>query len=95
MSALEPSLKCVVAWSDRRNLCSLVANALAQRVGSDGLRRLGEEAIVVYDAAPPAEVRDWLSAVLNPDESVLVLEFEKWSARGPGVQVEWLMRRGH
>jgi hypothetical protein len=95
MTAEEPTLKCVIALSDRRNLCSLVATTLEAKVGSHSLRRLGDESVIVYDPAPPAEIRDWVSPVLQPDESLLVLEFEKWSGRGAGVHAEWLMRRGH
>ena len=95
MNQGEPSLKCIVAWSDRRNLCSLVAGVLEDKVGPENLRRLGDESVIVYAPAAPAELRDWVAAVLHPDESLIVLAFEMWSSRGPGVDAEWLLRRGH
>jgi hypothetical protein len=95
MSEGASTLKCVIAWSNRRNLCSLVSNALEDRIGWESLRRLGDEAVLVDDPASPGDIRDWVSPVLHPDESLLVLEFEKWSGRGPGIDTEWLMRRGH
>jgi hypothetical protein len=91
----EPSLKCVIAWSERRNLCSLVADAIQTKVGPQEVRRLGEDALAIYSATEPSEIRDWLSALLAEDESALVLEFERWSSLGAGVDGNWLMRRGH
>ena len=95
MSEGEPTLKCVIAWSDRRSLCSLVADALETRVGARDVLRLGDDAFAVYGTAAPDEIRDWVAGVLDPEESVLVFEFEKWSGHGPAVDAAWLMRRGH
>ena len=86
MKQSEPTLKYVIAWSERRNLCSLVADAIETKVGASDVRRLAFE---------PSEIRDWLSGLLAEDESALVLEFERWSSLGPGVDSAWLMRRGH
>ncbi len=94
MSA-EPTLKCVVAWSDKRNLCSLVAAALEARIAPENVCRLGDESLAVYSAAAPDEVRDWAAEVLESGESVLVLEFERWSGYGTGVDAAWLRKRGH
>jgi len=91
----EPTLKCVIAWSDRRNLCSLVEETLKQRLGETEVRKLGEDSLVCYGLPAPDEVRDLVAGVLDAEESVLVVEFEKWSGRGPGMDAEWLMRRGH
>lgn len=95
MSEGEPSLKCVITWSDRRNLCSLAADLLEEHLGTQEVRPLGDDTLLLYGAIEPDEVRDVISAVLSPDESMLVFEFEKWSGRGPGVNADWLMRRGH
>jgi hypothetical protein len=91
----EPSLKCVIAWSDRRNLCSLVTDMIEEAVGSQEVKPLGDDALLLYGTIEPDELRDRISAVLHREESVLVFEFERWSGRGPGVNAEWLMRRGH
>jgi len=56
---------------------------------------LADEALAVFGAFEPSEIRDWLSGLLAEDESALVLEFERWSSLGPGVDSAWLMRRGH
>jgi hypothetical protein len=95
MSGNEPSLKCVIAWSERRNLCSLVAGAIEMRVGPEEVRRLGDDSLAVFGAYEPSEIRDWLTGLLAEDESALVLEFECWSSYGPGVDKAWLMQRGH
>lgn len=90
----DATLKCVIAWSERRNLCSLVEDALQQKTAGAVLR-LGEEALVVHTADEPAAVRDRVRAVLEDGESVLVFEFERWSGYGPGVDSQWLVSRGH
>jgi len=95
MSEGEPSLKCVIAWSERRNLCSLVRDKLEAEMDAEDVRGLGDDAFAVYGTSAPDEIRDWVAGVLGPEESVLVLEFEKWSGHGPAVDGEWLMRRGH
>jgi len=95
MNAAGATLKCVVAWSDRRNLCSIVEDTLRARIEGDGMIRLGEDAIIVHAANEPAEIRDWVRVALEDGESVLVVEFERWSSYGPGVDSRWLMRRGH
>jgi len=91
----DPALKCVIAWSDRRNLCSLVAKALESKIGAEDVRQLGDESLAVYGAAQSAELRDWAAEVLEDGESVLVVEFERWSGHGPGVDAGWLLKRGH
>ncbi|TMF03920.1 MAG: hypothetical protein E6I38_13385 [Chloroflexi bacterium] len=95
MKQSEPTLKYVIAWSERRNLYSLVADAIETKVGANDVRRLADEALAVFGAFEPSEIRDWLSGLLAEDESALVLEFERWSSLGPGVDSAWLMRRGH
>jgi hypothetical protein len=95
MSEGEPSLKCVIAWSERRSLCTLVADKLKAMMGANDIRRLGDDAFAVYGTLAPDEIRDSVAAFLDADESVVVFEFEKWSGHGPTVDSEWLMRRGH
>jgi len=89
------TLKCVIAWSDKRNLCSLVAQALEARIGREDICRLGDESLAIYSAAAPDEVRDWAAEVLESGESVFVVEFERWSGYGAGVDAAWLSKRGH
>jgi hypothetical protein len=95
MSEGQPTLKCVIAWSNTRNLCTLVTDKLEAKMGANDIRSLGDDAFAVYGTPAPDEIRDWVAAVLDPEESLLVFEFEKWSGHGPTVDAEWLMRRGH
>jgi hypothetical protein len=89
------SLKCVVAWSERRNLCSRVFDAVGARVADGQVRRLGNDSFAVFTDAGAAAIRDWVAEAIESDEAVLVLEFEKWSGSGGGVPREWLLARGH
>jgi hypothetical protein len=91
----ESTLKCVIAWSQRRNLCSLVFNAVAERAGEAQTLRLGDDSFVVYTSASAAEIRDWAAEIIASDESTFVVEFEKWSGYGSEVPQAWLLARGH
>ncbi len=91
----ESSLKCVIAWSERRNLCSLVFDTVAARTGERQSCRLGDDSFAVYTAVSTAEIRAWVAEIIGSDESVLVVEFETWSGYGEGVPREWLLARGH
>jgi hypothetical protein len=96
MSRVPPgSLKCVIAWSERRNLCSLVFDGVAARTGEEQLRLLGDDSFAVYTTASSSEIRDWAAEMISSDESVLVVEFEKWSGFGSEVPRDWLLARGH
>ena len=95
MSGTDATLKCVIAWSDKRNLCSLVEDELRARLAGGDVLRAGDDALVAYAAHEPAEIRDWVRAALDDDETVLVFEFERWSGYGPGIDSAWLLRRGH
>ncbi|HEV8573580.1 MAG TPA: hypothetical protein VGR43_02625 [Dehalococcoidia bacterium] len=95
MSDGEPTLKYVIAWSDERNLCTLVEAKLQARTGANDVLRLGDDGFVVHSADEPAAIRDSISGVLRDGESVLVFEFERWSGFGQGIDARWLMKRGH
>ena len=89
------SLKCVAAWSARRPLRHAVQETLRAHVLAEEIRHLYGDVFLVYTDAEVAAVRDWLSACLQEDESLLVVEFERWSGYGPAVDSSWLLRRGH
>jgi len=95
MSAAEATLKCVIALSDKRHLCRIVEDALRARIAGEGMMRLAEDAIIVHVANEPGEIRDWVRTALEEGESVLVVEFERWSGYGRGIDSRWLMSRGH
>jgi hypothetical protein len=92
VSKIEPgTLQCVIATGCADALLA----ALSERVRPGDIRRIGLEAVLVHTALEPAGLRDWLSGVLTEGESLLVVEFEKWSGFGTGVDREWLLARGH
>ncbi len=91
----DATLKLVVAWSDRRNLCSLVRDALLETVQEDELRALGDDTTVVHSAETAAVIRDRLRERLADGEHVLVAEFETWSGHGPALDTRWMLARGH
>ncbi len=89
------SLKLVSGWSPSRSLDQLFESTLSERVGANDVRRLHTHAYVVYTSATPEDVRGWLAGQLAGDESVFVVEFERWSSDGPAADRAWLLRRGH
>jgi hypothetical protein len=89
------TLKLVVAWSDRRNLCSTIRHAAEALVGAEEVRGLGEDAFVVHTALTTADLRDELRGTLSSGEAIFVTEFEVWSAHGKNVDSKWLLARGH
>lgn len=91
----DPSLKLVVAWSERRNLCSMVADRLRQHLPEEELKGAGDDALVVHTTETAEALRDRLSSTLADDEGLLVIEFEKWSGHGRAVDSMWLLARGH
>ena len=90
-----PALRVVVAWSARRNLCSIISDALAELAGAEEVRPLGEESFVVNTSLAAAELRDHLRSRLAQGDAVFVADFEVWSAHGANVDATWLLRRGH
>ncbi len=90
-----PTLKCVVAWSSARNLCTLIEDMLCARVGPREVLRSNEDTHLIYARETTADVRDWVLPALGEGESVFVAEFERWSGYGAGIDAPWLMRRGH
>lgn len=89
------SLKLVTGWSPGRSLDSVFDEILSDRAGANEVRRFQENVFLVYSEAEPADVRSWLAERLTDDESVFVVEFERWSSHGPAADRRWLLRRGH
>ena len=89
------SLKCVSVWSPYRSLRGLIQTTLAGRLRIEDVHHLYGDVYLVYTDAEPAAIRDWLAPGLAGDESVFVVEFERWSAAGPAADQRWLLRRGH
>ena len=90
-----PTLKCVIAWSDRRNLCDIVSDALTAVVADDQTLQLGDDANIVFTALSSEALREALRPLLTADEGLVVLEFETWSGFGAALDSAWLLARGH
>jgi hypothetical protein len=90
-----PTLKCIIAWSDRRSLCDIVSDALTAIVSDAQALRLGDDANLVFTALTSEALRDLLSPLLTPDEGLVVFEFESWSGFGSALDSAWLLARGH
>jgi hypothetical protein len=95
MTEALPGLRCVIAWSDRRSLCSIIGDQLRTMAPEAELRRLGDDAHIVYTSLTADELRDRLRAHLAEDEGLLVVDFEAWSGYGKALDASWLLARGH
>lgn len=92
VTKIEPgTLKCVIAL----RLTEDVLSALRQHVSDENIRAASPDAVLVHTALEPSELRDRLSRATGEESSLLVVEFEKWSGYGPGIDREWLRARGH
>jgi len=89
------TLKCVSASSPTRALAGVLREAIEARVPAHNIYHLHGETIIVHTEADTATIREWLAPLLRDDESLLVVEFERWSSQGDGVDRRWLLRRGH
>ncbi len=83
------SLKLIVAMDD-----PAVESTLRAHVPEQHIRRAGNAAWVIFTAADPPTIRDWLTATLQDPAMVFVAEFEHWSGYG-NIDQAWLLRRGH
>ena len=95
MTEALPGLRCVIAWSERRNLCSIVSDELRAIVAAEELRRAGDDTHIVNTALTADELRDRLRGLVAEDEGLLVIDFEIWSGYGKVVDTAWLLARGH
>lgn len=95
MTEALPGLRCVIAWSDRRNLCSIIGDQLRAIVPEGEIRRLGDDAHIVHASMTSDELRDRLRVHLAEDEGLVVIDFELWSGYGNALDARWLLARGH
>jgi hypothetical protein len=95
MTEALPGLRCVIAWSDRRNLCSIIGDELRSIAPEAELRQLGDDAYLVHATLSAEGLRDRLRTSLSPEEGLLVIDFEGWSGYGAALDVRWLLVRGH
>jgi hypothetical protein len=89
------SLKLVAGCSQHRSLSHAIGDLLRERIGANDVRHLAGETFLIFTSAEPDAIRDWLAPVLADAESVLIVEFERWSSYGTAVDTRWLLRRGH
>jgi hypothetical protein len=90
-----PGLRCVIAWSDRRNLRTIVGNELRSMVQEAELRQIGDDAYLAHTALSADELRNRLRPTLTEEEGLLVIDFERWSGHGAALDRRWLLARGH
>ena len=90
-----PGLRCIIAWSDRRNLCSIVGDELRSIVPEAELRPIGDDAYLVQTALSADELRNRLRPTIDLDEGLLVIDFERWSGYGEALDDHWLLACGH
>jgi hypothetical protein len=89
------TLKLVVAWSHRRNLCDIIRDKLLQIASEGDLRTLCDDSLTVWTAHTTSAVRDLLREGLDEAEGLLVVEFETWSGYGRALDERWLLSHGH
>lgn len=90
-----PTLKVVITWSDRRNLCTMIGDVLEALAGAEEVRKLSDDTYLVHIARTTAELRDGLREMLADGEGVFVADFEVWSGHGDTLDSRWLLARGH
>jgi hypothetical protein len=95
VAPLPPGSLKLVTWQAGRPLGGAVERVLRERAGGEHARPLHAGAALVYTDAGPDAVREWLAPLLAEGESLIVVEFERWSAVGPEIDRDWLLRRGH
>jgi hypothetical protein len=88
------SLK-LVAVDAPKEVLRRVEAALRQRTGAPDVRRVAGAWFFVHSEAEPADIRDSLAPLLGDGDSVIVVEFERWSSHGAAIDTRWLLRRGH
>lgn len=95
MTEALPGLRCVIAWSGSRNLCSIIGDQLRAIVPETEFRRIGDDAHIMHTSLAPDELRDRLRVQLSEDEGLLVIDFERWSGYGKALDASWMLARGH
>ena len=90
-----PSLKLLTIDPASPDSLAAVRRVLVERVGESEVQKLFSHGLIVNTTLGPSDLRDLVASALGDDQEALVVEFERWSARGSGVDAAWLMRRGH
>ena len=72
-----------------------VRRILLERLGESEVRKLFSYGLIVTTNLEPAALRDLVAPALGADQQALVVEFERWSARGPSIDDTWLFLLGH
>lgn len=90
-----PTLKLIVVDPTDPHVFRKLRHDLEREASAGELRSVFGNAYVVNTALEPAELRDLIVSDLDERDSLLVVEFERWSGYGREVDAVWLMRRGH
>ncbi len=90
-----PSLKLITIDPASPDSLNAVRRLLIERIDESEIQGLFTHGLIVNTVLEPADVRDLVARALGDDQEAIVVEFERWSARGEAVDAGWLMRRGH
>jgi hypothetical protein len=90
-----PSLKLLTIDPASPDTLAAVRRILVERLGENEVRKLFSHGLIVNTALEPSALRDLAARALGADQEALVIEFERWSARGTSIDATWLLRRGH
>lgn len=90
-----PSLKLIVVDPTNPRVLTNLRRDLEREAGATEVRATYENAYIVNTTLEPSDLRDIIAKDLHEGDSFLVVEFERWSGFGPGIDGVWLMRRGH
>ncbi len=90
-----PSLKLLTIDPASPVSLAAVRRILAERVAKTEVQALFSHGLIVNTKLEPSALRDLAARALGADQQALVVEFERWSARGPSIDATWLSRRGH
>ena len=81
-----PSLKLLTIDPASPDSLAAVRRILAERVDEGEVQTLFSHGLIVNTKMEPSALRDLVARALGPDQQALVVEFERWSARGSGVE---------
>jgi hypothetical protein len=90
-----PTLKLLTIDPSSPDSLAAVHRILTGSVRESEVQKLFTHGLIVNTDMDPSGVRDLVARALGDDQQALVVEFERWSARGSGVDASWLLRRGH
>ena len=90
-----PSLKLLTIDPSSPDSLAAVRRILVERLGESEVRKLFSHGLIVNTKLEPSALRDLAARALGADQEALIVEFDRWSARGSSIDAIWLLHRGH